>query len=164
MDSGFLYSWPFGYFFLGGSPTLIWPWEGRNYPSRPCNGRDRPKGSKLKKKIRFQKRPTLIFWLFLGVKTHPFKNSGNTNIRIHDMAWRERLLDNRNFWDVSHPKKEWRGQVPPSPSHLAFDAIARFFHTIYTSFSEAIHLIFFGLSCKRVRLVGKNVFIFWNVT
>ena len=35
--------------FLGVSPTLIWPWEGPNYPSRSCNGRNRPKGPKLKK-------------------------------------------------------------------------------------------------------------------
>ena len=59
------------------------------------------------------------------------------------------MLGNRNFWDVSHPKQmDWRGQVPPSPSYLAFDAIARFFHTIYTSFSEAIHLIFWVILQK----------------
>ena len=35
---------------FGGSPTLIWPWEGSNYPSRSCNGRNRPQWPKLKKK------------------------------------------------------------------------------------------------------------------
>ena len=44
------YSWPFGWFFLGGSPTLIWPLEGSSYPSRSCNGTIGPKRSKLKKK------------------------------------------------------------------------------------------------------------------
>ena len=41
--------WPFGCFFLGGSPTLIWPREGSNYPSRSCNDFDGPTGPKLKK-------------------------------------------------------------------------------------------------------------------
>ena len=35
--------------FLGGSPTLIWPWQGSNYPSRSCNGPNGPKGPKFKK-------------------------------------------------------------------------------------------------------------------
>ena len=30
--------------FFGGLPTLIWPWEESNYPSRSCNGLDGPKG------------------------------------------------------------------------------------------------------------------------
>ena len=35
--------------FLGGSLTLIWPWEGSDDPFRSCNGPNGPKGSKLKK-------------------------------------------------------------------------------------------------------------------
>ena len=30
-------------------PTLIWHWEGSNYPSWSCNGHNGPKGAKFKK-------------------------------------------------------------------------------------------------------------------
>ena len=36
------------YFFLDGSPTLFWPWEGPNLPSQSCNGFTGPKGPKFK--------------------------------------------------------------------------------------------------------------------
>ena len=42
--------WAFRVVFLGGSPTLIWPWEGFSHPSRSCNGSNGPKGPKLKNK------------------------------------------------------------------------------------------------------------------
>ena len=54
--------WPFSGLltaFLGGSPTVIWPWEGFNYPSQYCNGRTRPKGPKFKKKISVNSSITL---------------------------------------------------------------------------------------------------------
>ena len=39
----------FWLFFLGGLPTLVWPWEGSNYPSWFCNGPNWQKGPKFKK-------------------------------------------------------------------------------------------------------------------
>ena len=38
----------FVFIFLARSPTLIWLWEGSNYPSRPCNDSNGPKGPKKK--------------------------------------------------------------------------------------------------------------------
>ena len=39
----------FGYFFPGGSPTFVLPWEGSNYSSRSFNGPNGPKGLKFKR-------------------------------------------------------------------------------------------------------------------
>ena len=37
--------------FPGGSPTFVVALGGLNYPSRPCNGRNRPEGPKFKKRL-----------------------------------------------------------------------------------------------------------------
>ena len=48
-------------------------------------------------------------------------------------------------------KMTWRGRVLRPSYYPAFGVNAQFSHTICTVFSEAIHLTFYGSSCKKVR-------------